>query len=286
MALGSATAHDVNIQRNAVTVATFGASAITLATDIDIVFAGTGAATTRTNLGLGTAATQNIGTSGATIPFLNGNNTYSGTSAFSGETNFAAGITFTDTVAANAQDLTDHIRLHSSGLGYGFNITSGTLNYNSGGSHNFYSGSTLLFSTNTTGFGLASNMEISFAGTGAAGTKTNLGIKKYQSSNQTITLGGLISLTHSLGVEPDIVQLWAECIVANNGFSVGEAALLPANSYDGSSDIGCTMTKTSTQIHIRTADVRFIVGMINPDTGTSFIPDPADFNYRVIAYTI
>lgn len=36
------------------------------------------ASTARTNLGLGTAATQNTGTSGATIPFLNGTNTWSG----------------------------------------------------------------------------------------------------------------------------------------------------------------------------------------------------------------
>lgn len=38
---------------------------------------------TRTALGLGTAATVNTGTSGATIPLLNGANTYSGASIFS-----------------------------------------------------------------------------------------------------------------------------------------------------------------------------------------------------------
>lgn len=42
----------------------------------------------RTYLGLGTAATQNTGTSGATVPLLNGNNTFSGTATFSN----AAGI--------------------------------------------------------------------------------------------------------------------------------------------------------------------------------------------------
>jgi len=48
---------------------------------------GTGAstaATARTNLGLGTAATQNTGTSGANIPLLNGTNTWSGAQGFSG----------------------------------------------------------------------------------------------------------------------------------------------------------------------------------------------------------
>lgn len=38
--------------------------------------------TARTNLGLGTAATVNTGTSGATIPLLNGSNTFSGSTVF------------------------------------------------------------------------------------------------------------------------------------------------------------------------------------------------------------
>lgn len=45
----------------------------------------TDAAGTRTALGLGTAATQNTGTSGATVPLLNGNNTHSGLITFSQE---------------------------------------------------------------------------------------------------------------------------------------------------------------------------------------------------------
>jgi hypothetical protein len=45
------------------------------------------AATARTNLGLGTAATAATGTSGATIPLLNGNNTHSGSNTFSGSNN-------------------------------------------------------------------------------------------------------------------------------------------------------------------------------------------------------
>lgn len=44
----------------------------------------TNVVTARSNLGLGTAATQNTGTSGATIPLLNGDNIYSGSSNFTG----------------------------------------------------------------------------------------------------------------------------------------------------------------------------------------------------------
>lgn len=62
-------------------------AALTPAND-DIIQRKAGAWTNRTmaqlttDLGLGTAALANIGTSGATIPLLNGNNTYSGTSTF------------------------------------------------------------------------------------------------------------------------------------------------------------------------------------------------------------
>jgi len=46
------------------------------------------AATSRTNLGLGTAAVANTGTSGATIPLNNGNNTSSGNQTHTGTENF------------------------------------------------------------------------------------------------------------------------------------------------------------------------------------------------------
>lgn len=48
--------------------------------------------TARTNLGLGTAATQNIGTSGGTLGLLNANKTDSGNNIFSGTNNFTGPI--------------------------------------------------------------------------------------------------------------------------------------------------------------------------------------------------
>jgi hypothetical protein len=101
---------------------------IILGTNFAISWAGTGAATTRTNLGLGTAATVNTGTSGATIPLLNGTNTWSGVNTFTGVNpivlnSTAPGIVFTDSDTGATHSISGNSSVGSLGI----NVDTGSV---------------------------------------------------------------------------------------------------------------------------------------------------------------
>jgi hypothetical protein len=74
------------------------------------------AATARTNLGLGTAAVATTGTSGSTIPLLNGDNTHSGNNTFSGSNNITG--TFSLSGTADHRLLSSPTALTAESIGF------------------------------------------------------------------------------------------------------------------------------------------------------------------------
>lgn len=96
---------------------------------------GTSAGSARTAMALGTAATVNTGSSGATIPLLNGNNTASGTWSWSGTHTY--------------NNVRNHLAYSGSGYSgapdqstYGFLLTSGAMDVTSKYTPGYFFGST------------------------------------------------------------------------------------------------------------------------------------------------
>lgn len=109
----------------------------------------------RTTLGLGTAATQNTGTSGATLPFLNGTNTWSAGQTFAN----SSGILIQDTDAS-----------HTLGLIVGSNLTANrTLTITPGDASRTITlnGDTTLSGTNTGDQTITLTGDVTGGGTGS-----------------------------------------------------------------------------------------------------------------------
>lgn len=76
--------------------------------------------------------------------------------------------------------------------------------------------------------------------------------KMYESPEQTITAGALITLAHGLGAKPKLLSLELVCKTAENGYSVGDCVNIPAHAGGYStSNYGCTARLDATNIGLR-----------------------------------
>jgi hypothetical protein len=65
-----------------------------------------------------------------------------------------------------------------------------------------------------------------FAGDGSNLTGISTGLSSLTSGDNTWAAGGTYTLSHSLGTMPKAIQIELVCIVANNGYSVGDIHVL------------------------------------------------------------
>lgn len=170
----------------------------------------------RTTLGLGTSATVNTGTSGATIPLLNGTNTWSGVQTVALAN--AVPLAVSRTGSANNAS----ISCTTTGGSVFFGTADGT-DWAVGLTNNLFGGTTFLKINATTGtfttdIALASNKAVSFAGTGAATTRTNLGLG---------TAAVLNALTGTATYDPPSLAdgAGASTTVTVTGAALGDVAL-------------------------------------------------------------
>ncbi len=108
--------------------------------------------------------------------------------------------------------------------------------------------------------------------------------KSYESPQQTITNGGLLTLAHGLGAQPKLYLPFLQCTTANNGYSVGdEVALNPGtNAADDVNGRGISVVADAVNISIRIGVDA--IDIIRKDTGGSSSIPPSSWRLVVRAW--
>jgi len=88
----------------------------------------------------------------------------------------------------------------------------------------------------------------------ASATITNSNIAIFESSEQTITDGGALTIAHGLGFTPKFCQLVLVCKTAEQGYSIGDKLLQPVFGSVLSVSRGLAVTLDATNINVRYAN--------------------------------
>lgn len=132
---------------------------------------------------------------------------------------------------------------------------------------------TILYRNNTTWVTLApgtSGQYLQTLGAGANPAWASPGLVTYDSGNQTITSGGTLSLTHSLGGTPKIVQVRIKNLSSEMNYSVGDELMVNynASTYGGGlGNYGLTVIPGTSSIFIRFGNQTGLVVLADKNTG-------------------
>lgn len=93
--------------------------------------------------------------------------------------------------------------------------------------------------------------------------------KSYTSSNQTITAAGLLTLAHSLGAMPVIVQVRLKCLTAELNYSIGDEVMIDFfGGYQGGNTGQClSVVPDATNLNIRYGGAANVFAVPNKTTG-------------------
>lgn len=75
--------------------------------------------------------------------------------------------------------------------------------------------------------------------------------KAFESTQQTITSGGQLVIAHGLGVKPKLYMPVIQCIVADNGYAVGDEVPINPGIHEASTNRGISIVPDATNFTIR-----------------------------------
>lgn len=107
--------------------------------------------------------------------------------------------------------------------------------------------------------------------------------KAFTSTDQTITLAGLLTLAHSLGVVPKFVQLELVCQTAELGYAINDVTPINiAIMSGGASNSGSAVYWDTTNVYVRMGSATYDI--IRKDTGVRSAATTANWRLRVKAW--
>lgn len=90
--------------------------------------------------------------------------------------------------------------------------------------------------------------------------------KEFISANQTITSAGALTLAHSLGVQPKLIQVWLECQTGEFNYSAGDDLVIGSVDADGTRS-GVSVVPDATNLNIRYNNQATVFTAPNKTTG-------------------
>lgn len=89
--------------------------------------------------------------------------------------------------------------------------------------------------------------------------------KSYTSPNQTITAAGALTLAHSLGAMPALVQTRLKCLTAEINYSVGDEVII--DNWGGNTGQCLTIVPDATNLNVRYGGDANVFALPNKTTG-------------------
>ncbi|MGX5850822.1 portal protein [Mesorhizobium sp. PL10] len=104
--------------------------------------------------------------------------------------------------------------------------------------------------------------------------------KSYESAQQTITLGGLLTLAHGLGAKPKLYGLFLQCTTADSGWAIGDE--IPVYMSNGAGNKGMAVWPDATNMNVRIGTTA--PDYLNKGSGSGVVLTPASWKIVVRAW--